>query len=52
MNTCAWPLTITEKCEAVTSIAGSPAREPSAAATTGARDRLATEYSQPGTFGT
>ena len=42
-NTWACSFTITEKCDAVTSMAGSPASAPMAADTTGTRDRLATE---------
>ena len=38
-NTCAAPFTITEKCDAGTSAAGSPATGPSAAATTGTVER-------------
>ena len=46
------PFTITAKCEATTRAAPSPATGPSAAATTGTRDRLATVSSNPGTNGT
>src|SRR5205807_1170020 len=51
-NICAVPRTITEKWEAATRAAPSPATGPSAAATTGTAERFATTSSQPGTNGT
>ncbi len=51
-NSCAVPLTMTEKCEATTRAAPRPATGPSAAATTGTRERLAAVSSKPGTNGT
>ena len=51
-NSCAVPRTITEKCEATTRAAPSPATGPSAAAATGTRARLAIASSMPGMKGT
>ena len=51
-NSWAVPRTITEKCEAATRAAPSPATGPSAAATTGTTERFSTTSSQPGTNGT
>jgi hypothetical protein len=51
-NSCDVPRTITEKCEATTRAAPSPATGPSAAATTGTRARLAIASSMPGMKGT
>ncbi len=51
-NSWALPRTITEKCEQTTRAAPRPATGPSAAATTGTRERFATTRSKPGSGGT
>ena len=51
-NSCPLPRTITEKCEATTRAAPSPATGPSAAATTGTIARFSTATSIPGRNGT
>jgi hypothetical protein len=51
-NSWAVPSAITEKCDATTRMAPSPATGPSAAVTTGTRERLAAVSSKPGTNGT
>ena len=51
-NSCEVPRTMTEKCEATTRTAPSPATGPSAAATTGTIARLPTTRSKPGSGGT
>ncbi len=51
-NTCETPRTMSEKCACATRAAPSPAVGPSAAATTGTSDIIATIRSQPGLPGT